>query len=135
MGLIGKYKILLVDDEEGVRFTLDKYLRDAGYSVNTAPGLSEAYAYLETNDFDIAIIDRMLADGENGLDLLRYIGKNKPFCRTIMISAYPSFESAAEAAKCGNFAFLIKPVRKAAILATIVAATKPGNEKRGNTHE
>jgi DNA-binding NtrC family response regulator len=119
-----KYRILLVDDEEGVRFTLNKILKGAGHEVNTAAGLSEAYACLETSDFDIAIIDRMLSDGENGLDLLRFIRKSRPFCQTIMISAYPSFESAAKAAENGNFAYLIKPVRKGDILATITAAIK-----------
>ncbi|MFH0725765.1 MAG: response regulator [Pseudomonadota bacterium] len=124
MSLNDKYNILLVDDEECVRFTLDKCLRDAGYEVNTASGLSEAYVYLKTHDVDIAIIDRMLTGGEDGLDLVRSIRKSHPFCQTIMISAYPSFESAAEATRFGNFAYLIKPVRKADILATVAAATK-----------
>jgi DNA-binding NtrC family response regulator len=130
MELNGKYNILLVDDEEGVRFTLDRCLRDAGYEVNTASGLSEAYAYLETNDFDIAIIDRMLTDGEDGLDLMRSIRKNSPFCQTILISAYPSVESAEEAARQGNFAYLIKPVRKADILTTVSAATRFAVQKK-----
>ena len=112
-----------------MRFTLDKCLKDAGYGVHTASGLSEAFAYLETNDFDVAIIDRMLANGENGLDLLRFIQKSSPFCQTIMISAYPSFESAAEAVRHGNFAYLIKPVRQADILATVAAATKSIGQK------
>lgn len=124
MALNERYSILLVDDEECVRFTLDKCLRDAGYEVNTASGLSEALGYLKTHDVDIAIIDRMLTDGENGLDLVRSIRKSHPFCQTIMISAYPSFESAAEATRFGNFAYLIKPVRKADILATVAAATR-----------
>jgi DNA-binding NtrC family response regulator len=124
-----KYHILLVDDEEGVRFTLAKCLRDAGYEVRTASGLTEAYANLETNDFDIAIIDRMLSDGESGLDLIRSVRENSPFCQTILISAYPSFESAAESVTYGNFAYLIKPVRKADILTTVAAATKIARQK------
>jgi DNA-binding NtrC family response regulator len=127
-----KYSILLVDDEEGVRFTLDKILRDAGYRVNSVVGLSEAFACLETSDFDIAIIDRMLSNGENGIDLLRFIRKSSPRCQTIMISAYPSVESAAEAARYGNFAYLIKPVRKGDILATITAAIKSIREEKSN---
>lgn len=130
MALSEKYNILLVDDEECVRFTLTQYLKDAGYEVKTASGLSEAYAHWETNDFDIAIIDRMLSDGESGLDLIKFIRKNNPFCQTILISAYPSVESAAEAVRHGNFAYLIKPVRKADILTTVAAATKRAGQKR-----
>jgi DNA-binding NtrC family response regulator len=128
MALNEKYRILLVDDEECVRFTLDKCLRDAGYEVNSASGLSEAFVHLKTHDVDIAIIDRMLTDGENGLDLVRSIRNSHPFCQTIMISAYPSFESAAEATRFGNFAYLIKPVRKADILATVAAATRSARQ-------
>ncbi len=125
-----KHRILLVDDEESVRFTLDRYLKDAGYEVNTASGLSEAYSYLKTNDFDSAIIDRMLTNGENGMDLVHYIGKRKPACRTIMISAYPTIESEKEAGAYGAFIYLVKPVRKTDILSAVaVAAGSAGGEK------
>ena len=117
-----KHHILLVDDEESVRFTLDRYLTDAGYEVNTASGLSEAYTNLRNKRFDVAIIDRMLTHGETGMDLVHYIRKKKPFCKTIMISAYPTFESEKEAEYFGAFIYLVKPVRKTAVLSAVAAA-------------
>jgi len=121
-----KHHILLVDDEESVRFTLDRYLTDAGYEVNTASGLSEAYMNLRNKRFDIAIIDRMLTHGENGMDLVHYIRKKRPFCRTIMISAYPTFESEKEAEYYGAFIYLVKPVRKTDVLCAVAAAGVSG---------
>jgi DNA-binding NtrC family response regulator len=124
-----KYNVLLVDDEESVRFTLDKYLKDAGYKVDTASCLSEAYSHLKNDSFDIAIIDRMLTHGENGMDLVHYIGKRKPACRTIMISAYPSLESEKEAECFGAFIYLVKPVRKTDILFAVAAASVSGGKE------
>jgi len=133
MTLNEKYHILLVDDEECVRYTLTQYLKDAGYEVKTASGLSEAYAHFETNDFDIAIIDRMLSDGENGLELMRSIRNSNPHCQTILISAYPSVDSAAESVRHDNFAYLIKPVRKADILTTVASAAKRAGQRGTST--
>ena len=116
-----KYNVLLVDDEESVRFTLNKYLKDAGYGVDTASGLSEAYSHLKNESVDIAVIDRMLTNGENGMDLVQYIGKRKPACRTIMISAYPTAESENQAETYGAFLYLVKPVRKEDILYAVGA--------------
>ena len=121
-----KYHVLLVDDEESVRFTLDRYLTDAGYEVNTASGLSEAYMNLRSKRFDVAIIDRMLTHGENGMDLVHYIRKKKPSCKTIMISAYPTVESEKEAEYFGAFIYLVKPVRKTAVLSAVAAAGASG---------
>lgn len=132
MAISEKYHILLVDDEESIRFTLTRYLKEVGYEVKTASSLSEAFTYFETNDFDVAIIDRMLGDGEDGLDLMRSIQKNNPLCQTILISAYPSVESAEGSLRHWNFAYLIKPVRKADILTAVASAAKCTGQKRAS---
>ncbi|MGM0454335.1 MAG: PAS domain S-box protein, partial [Thermodesulfobacteriota bacterium] len=114
--------ILIVDDEESIRFSLSKYLADAGYRPHPVPDMNQARSKIDTEDFGVAIVDRLLANGANGIDMLKYLREKQPFCQAVLISGYPSFESAAEAINLKVFAYLAKPVRKEQILPTVVKA-------------
>lgn len=105
-------KILVVYDEESIRFSFKRALTDAGYEVIVAGHSIEARAVLSANEFDVAVIDRILPDGQNGLDLVKHIKKAQPFCETILVSAYPSFKSANETLKYETFACLNKQVKR-----------------------
>ncbi len=122
-------KILVVDDEESMRFTLKRFLSDDGYTVTTASDCESAIALLENNTFDVAIVDRLLPHGFTGLDIIRDMKKKNPLCQTIMISAYPSFESAAETIQQGVFAYLTKPVTRTSICKTVREAVIQGKEQ------
>lgn len=122
--------ILLVDDEESLRFTLNLYLSKVGYNVTLAANVSEAEACIEKTNFQVAIIDRMLPEGRSGIELLEMFRKQQPLCQTVLISAYPSFESAAEAMRHKPFAYLAKPVKKMDILSTVASALKYGGQKK-----
>ncbi|HEY3308513.1 MAG TPA: sigma-54-dependent Fis family transcriptional regulator [Desulfuromonadaceae bacterium] len=104
------YRILLVDDEEGIRFTLACILRKEGFQVDVAAGCHEAVALLEADPYDVALVDIMLA-GESGIDLLRDIKAISPAIQVIMFTGYPEVESAAEAVRLGAFDYITKPVR------------------------
>lgn len=105
-------RVLVVDDEESIRFSLQRFLTDAGFHVSVASHPVDAKEMLPTIEFDVAVVDRILGDGEDGVDLVKHIKSVQPFCQTILISAYPSFESAAESLRSEAFAYLAKPVKR-----------------------
>lgn len=110
--MASQINILVVDDEESIRFLFDRFLRKIGYEVYTAADLSEVKALIAETDFHTALIDRILSEGQNGLDLVQHLKTVQPFCRTILMTAYPSYESAAEALRYGIHAYLTKPVTR-----------------------
>lgn len=105
-----QYRILLVDDEEGIRYTLGLLLKKEGYLVDQAAGCGAALALLQSAEYDLAFIDVMLA-GESGLDLLRHIKSTSPETQVIICTGFPQVESAVEAVRLGAFDYITKPIR------------------------
>jgi PAS domain S-box-containing protein len=111
-----QYRILLVDDEEGICSTLGTLLKKEGYSVASASSFDEAWILIQNSRFDLAFFDIMLA-GENGLELLREIKKIASATQVVMFTGYPQVESAAVAVRLGAFDYITKPVRYETLLA------------------
>lgn len=103
-------RILLVDDEEGIRFTLGCILQKEGFLVSVAASHADAVKLLQTEPFDLAFVDIMLA-GESGINLLREIKNISPVTQVVMFTGYPEIASAAEAVRLGAFDYITKPVR------------------------
>jgi DNA-binding NtrC family response regulator len=101
--------VLIVDDEPIVRESIGDWLKDAGYHVYTAESGEEALSLVEKQDFSVIIIDVRLP-GKTGIKVLTEIKQQKPQIKSIVITAYPSAELAAEARKLGAIDYLIKPV-------------------------
>lgn len=127
-------KILIVDDEKSIRLSFASILEDAGYEICTAEEKLGAMAKLSKGDFEVALIDRLLRY-ENGMDLVEYVNRNHPFCTTVMMSAYPSFQSASEGYKHNLFAYLEKPVKREELCETVSGAVKNSMEKREMFYE
>ena len=64
-----KAKILVIDDEEGIRFTFSKFLSTQNYEVTTAQDFNDAIACISESDFDVIFADIILG-GKSGLDVL-----------------------------------------------------------------
>ena len=120
-------KILIVDDEKSIRFSFASILKDAGYEVFSAENQLDAMDILSANELNVAIIDRLLGP-HNGMDLVDYINREHSFCITILISAYPSFESASEGFKHNLFAYLQKPIKRETLCTTVKKAVSKGEE-------
>ncbi|MDR3045363.1 MAG: sigma 54-interacting transcriptional regulator [Desulfovibrio sp.] len=111
-------KILLVDDEESIRFTLSAFLRRDGHVVVTAASTDEALRALEPANGgppDLVITDIILR-GENGLDFARTVRERCPFVPVILLTGRPSVESAVRAVSEGAEQYLTKPVDKEQML-------------------
>jgi len=106
-------KILLVDDDNGMRNMLGTFLRANGYCVDAAEGVNAALELMESNDYDIMLIDKNMPgiDGnrEGGFDLLRHVRSQSLSSEVIMMTGYPTVETAIEALKLGAFDYIPKP--------------------------
>ena len=106
-----KKKILVVDDEESIRFTFSHFLKEEGYDVVTASDLKSARRILFHTQVDLIFIDIVLG-GESGLDLLKQVKSLYLKHPVVMITGNPTLDNATDALRLGAFDFLIKPVRK-----------------------
>ena len=114
-------RILIIDDEEGIRFTFRKFLSAEGYDVADAENFDEAVECISGTDFDVIFADIILK-GKTGIDVLREIKKRKINCPVIMITGYPNIETASEAVRLGAFDYIPKPIQKDALFHAIDVA-------------
>src|SRR5271157_1548372 len=101
--------ILIVDDEPIVRESIRDWLKDAGYQVATAESGEQALEMVNQQDFGVLVVDIRLP-GITGINVLEKVKAIKPQIKSVVITAYPTAEFAAEAKKLGAIDYLIKPI-------------------------
>jgi DNA-binding NtrC family response regulator len=101
-------RILVVDDDEGIRKTLSAILQDEGYEVDTAESGKEAILKSNAGFYNLALIDVRLLDMQ-GTELLTRIKDTVPRMRKIIITGYPTVHNAMEAVNRNADAYLLKP--------------------------
>jgi DNA-binding NtrC family response regulator len=106
---MARNRILIVDDEEGVRFGIRSFLEASGYEVDEAPTLAAALERMAALPPDLAVVDYRLPDG-TALALLAALAEAHLAVPVIMLTAYASIELAVEAMREGAEHFLTKPV-------------------------
>lgn len=107
--------ILVVDDEESIRFTFEDFLTAEGYAVATATNYEDALGFLDDTDFDLLFVDIVMG-GKSGIDLLREVKGRNPNAQVIVITGAPSVETATEALRLGALDYVLKPVRQEELL-------------------
>ncbi|MDN3510990.1 MAG: sigma-54-dependent Fis family transcriptional regulator [Candidatus Jettenia sp.] len=110
-----KAKILVIDDEECIRFTFEKFLQYEGYEVFTAKDYNEALVKVSELHFDLIFADIVL-EGNTGINFLREVKKMNCSYPVVMIAGNPSIETAAQALRLGAFDYIPKPVRQETLL-------------------
>jgi DNA-binding NtrC family response regulator len=105
-----KGNILVVDDEESVRSVLKEYLTSVGYVVVTADSGEDALKKFVPGKFDSVISDLMMPKMD-GMELLKQIRQKDAKVVFLMITGYPSIESAIEAMKAGAYDYITKPFK------------------------
>ena len=100
--------ILVVEDEAIMRESLRDWLTESGYQVETIEQGEEALKTIAERDFGILILDLRLP-GKDGLEVLREARAQNPKLKGIIITAYPSVQTAVEAMKIGAIDYLPKP--------------------------
>jgi DNA-binding NtrC family response regulator len=112
---VARNKILLVDDEAGVRFGVRDFLESNGYEVEEADSCQAALDVFQVVRPDAVIIDYELPDG-NALELLPRLKRIDRGTPLVILTAYGSIDLAVRAVKEGAEQFLTKPVELPALL-------------------
>jgi len=108
-------RILVIDDEESIRYTFERFLRAAGHFVVTAGSCREALARINDTSFDVVFADIILEDG-TGIEILREIKAKGLTCPVIMVTGDPGVETAADAIRLGAFDYIPKPINQESLL-------------------
>lgn len=116
-------RILIVDDEPSIRYTLAAFLSDEGHQVISAEGYDDAVASLDEAEPDVVFVDILLGD-RSGIDILKFIRERGMTCPVVIITGEPSIETAAEALRLGAFDYLSKPVARDIVLRTTHVSLK-----------
>ena len=112
--------ILVVDDDLGVRESLKMILMDK-YYVSTASNIEEAINSLKVIEPELIFLDIKISK-ENGLDFLKQIHSDKSNIPVVMITAFPSSQTAITAFRSGAFDYIIKPFEPSEIHTTVERA-------------
>jgi YesN/AraC family two-component response regulator len=103
-----KKKILVVDDEEIVRYSLVDILKRHGYDVDDAPSAERALELFSEKKYHLVLTDLVL-EGMGGLELLENVKVISPKTLVIVITGYGSIKTAVSALRLGVYDYLLKP--------------------------
>lgn len=101
--------VLIVEDEEIIRTTLHEFLLSEGFDVTSAGSVGQAIQIARAKEFQVAICDVQLPDGD-GVALMRRLQQLHSQLCVLVITAYATVENAVEAFKAGAYDYLMKPV-------------------------
>ena len=126
-------KILIIDDEKDIRFLLSSILADEDYFTIEASNIQEAEKKIDTEIFDLALVDISLGDKKkDGISLLKKIKKINSDIPVIMISGHATIQIAVDSIKEGAFEFLEKPFNTSRLLNFVKRALENFDLKKEN---
>jgi len=103
-------KLLVVDDEESICFSMREYFSEHGFKVDTARELEEAEGLIKGTDYEVIIQDLRLGvdPRPDGLEIIKLVHEQNPETRIVVLTSYGSPAVEAEARRAGADAFLRK---------------------------
>jgi DNA-binding response OmpR family regulator len=122
-------RILIIDDEAGLRQMMARVLQRAGYEVTTAANGSDGIALASEHPFDLLYLDIRMP-GLNGLEVLKIIHAKFPDLPVVLFTAQPDVHSAVEALRRGAIDYLLKPLKPQAVIDRTQAILASKQEER-----
>ncbi|HEX8163637.1 MAG TPA: ATP-binding protein [Pyrinomonadaceae bacterium] len=116
-------KILLVDDEPSIRFTMSEFLKREGYTPVVAADYDSAIASFDAGGIDAALLDIVLPR-KSGVDLLEELRRRAPELPVVMMTGEPNISILPEIVRAGAYDFLTKPVTKDMLLRSVARAVE-----------
>lgn len=116
-------RVLLVDDEPSMRWTMSEFLRRGGYEPLTAGDCDGALAALGDAEVDAAVVDIVLP-GRGGLELLRELSARESYVPVVMITGEPHPSQVSEIIRAGAYDFIPKPILKETLLKAVSRAVE-----------
>lgn len=101
-------RILIIDDDEAICYSLKRVLSARGFAVKTAKSGQEGLDLAGAEDFEVIFLDNRM-EGMDGLETLQHIKSAKPQSMVIFMTAYGTTQTAIEAIKYGAYDYIIKP--------------------------
>ncbi len=114
----GGVRVLVVDDEESLRFMLTDMLSKEGYVVTTAADGAEAIEKLGAGQFDVMLLD-LIMPNVSGFGVLKHLKEHPNPVKIIVVTAYSELRLAVETKQHGAHDFIAKPFMRADLLSTI----------------
>jgi two-component system, NtrC family, nitrogen regulation response regulator GlnG len=124
MTIVMSKNILLVDDDDSIRWVLNELLSDLGHKVTQLESAENALEQLEYQMFDLLISDVRMS-GKSGMELLQNCQQKYPDMPVIIMTAHSDLESAVQAYQKGAFEYLPKPFDLDEVVATVERALTP----------
>lgn len=116
-------RVLLVDDEPNIRWTMSEMLKREGYDSVEAQDFDSAMSLIENNHLDAAVVDIVLPR-KSGLELLGEISSRQFYLPVIVVTGQPNLSQIPELVRAGAYDYIAKPVRKEALLNTVAKAVE-----------
>src|SRR6478672_8552707 len=114
-------RILIIDDDAGVRESIERMLRSAGYTVRSAASGEEGFALARGGAFDVILSD-MRMPGLSGIDVLRKLRENRVDSVFMIMTGFGTIDTAVEAMRLGAVDFVQKPFFRDELLMRVRAA-------------
>ena len=111
-------RVLIVDDERLIRWSLEQTLEKAGYDVETAESGAAAVAAANQEAPDLVLLDLKLPDSD-GIDILRQVRALHPTTQIVIMTAYADVATAVKAMRLGAYDYLPKPIDFDAMMVTL----------------
>ncbi len=128
-------RVLIVDDEEDLRYVYTRQLRGDGYLLDTAADGEEAIEKIRHNEYAVILTD-MRMPRKDGLAVIAAAREHLPDAEIIVLTGHGSLENALQAFKAGNiFEYLLKPLDDIAVLNTVVARALERRNLRKHNRE
>lgn len=127
-------RILIVDDEEGIRKSSQAVLEDKGCLVDTAENGQEAITKSNTKFYNLALVDIRLPDMD-GVALLTEMRETTPKMAKIILTGYPSLDNAIAAVNKGADGYIVKPFTMENLLSTIMEHLQRQREAKRYSEE
>ncbi|QDV89402.1 Transcriptional regulatory protein ZraR [Phycisphaerae bacterium RAS2] len=115
---MSKPRILIIEDEKLIRWSLLQRFQEEGYAVEEAATADEGLTKLGTATFDLVMLDYKLPD-RTGLEVLRKIREQDTEIVVLMMTAYSNVENAVEAMRLGAYDYVSKPFKMDALMLTV----------------
>jgi DNA-binding NtrC family response regulator len=117
-----QFKVLVIDDEIDFMETIVNRLKKRKLDAKGASNGEQALVIMQTQPFDVVLLDIKMPGGMDGIETLRAIKQHHPMTEVILLTGHASVETSIEGMKLGAFDYLLKPMKFEELLIKIASA-------------
>ena len=122
-------RVLVVDDDEVVRMSLSFVLEQSGFTVTVAANVPEALKYISSESYDVLLSDLHMPGAGDGLTVVSAMRHANPMAVTLLLSAFPEMNAAAQAILHQADEILVKPMDVVSLIRVIHQRVASGPER------